>query len=1033
MWVSDTAIKRPVFAVVISLLLVAFGLLSFDRLALREYPDIDTPIVSITTQYRGASAEVVETKITQLIEDRIAGIEGIRAITSSSLDGVSRINIEFDLSRNIDNAANDVRDRISRVLNALPDDAEPPEVQKSDANESVMIWIHATSDSYDRLELTDYVERYLVDRFSVINGVSRVRSSGGFTYSMRIWLDRKELAARQLTVTDVEQALRAENVEMPSGSIESDQRHFIVKINRNYQNAEDFQSLVIDRGEAGYLVRLKDVARVELGPAESRNMFRGNGVNMVGIGIVKQSTANALAVSRGVGQELERANANLPPGIQLIKSFDSSMFVESAVDEVYNTLIIAAILVVLVIFLFLGDFRAMLVPAITVPVSLIATCTALYMFGYSLNLLTLLALVLAIGLVVDDSIVVLENVHRRLLNGESPLVAAYRGTRQVGFAVVATTLVLIAVFVPITFLEGNVGRLFAEFAIALAAAVFFSSIVALTLSPVICAKLLNRESMHGGLADAVSGLFSRIQHVYGIVLHRSLAKPWVTVVGFILVIGLMVVVAQQVPSEFAPKEDRGIFFGFISGPEGASFNYTKKYVDEIERRMMPMVEDQQIHRLLLRAPNAFDGAANFNGAVMIGVLKPFDSGRRDAWSLMNETRQRLNGLTGVRAFPLMPQALGGRMGSPVQFVLGGASYQELAQWRDIMMDEARNNPKLFGLNSDYKETKPQVRVTVDRERAGDLGVSVRDIGNTLETLLGSRKATTFVMNGEEYDVILEGEPDEQRSPGDLQHIYVRSSNTQELIPLANLIKFEESAGAGSLNRYNRVRAITIESSVAADYTLGEALDYLEGIAREKLPAGVNIDYKGESLEYKRAGDSVYFILGLSLLVVFLVLAAQFESFILPFVILLTVPLAMAGALVGLYLTGQSFNIYSQVALIMLVGLAAKNGILIVEFANQLRDQGLEFDEALVQAAEKRLRPIIMTAITTVMGVVPLLLSDGAGSEARYVIGVVVAFGVSATTVFTLMVVPVAYHILAKNTGSPKAVSQQLERELDLDQ
>lgn len=1031
MWVSDTAIKRPVFAVVISLLIVAFGLLSFDRLPLREYPDIDTPVVSISTRYIGAAAEIVETKITQPIEEQIAGIEGIRAIRSSSFDGASYISIEFDLGRNIDNAANDVRDRVSRILNNLPEEADPPEVQKSDADESVMIWIHAVSDRYNRLELTDYVDRYLVDRFSVVDGVSRIRSSGGLTYAMRIWIDRKELAARQLTVTDVEDALRAENVEMPSGSIESRQRHFIVKLNSNYKTADDFQSLVIQRGDDGYLVRLKDVARVEIGAEESRRMFRGNGVNMVGVGVIKQSTANALAVSRGISEELKRAQANLPAGIELIKSFDSSMFVESAVEEVYNTLFIAGILVVLVIFLFLGDFRAMLVPAITVPVSLVATCTALYIFGYSLNLLTLLALVLAIGLVVDDSIVVLENVHRRLIAGESPLVAAYRGTRQVGFAIVATTLVLIAVFVPITFLGGNVGRLFSEFAITLAAAVFFSSLVALTLSPVICAKLLDREGMHGGLARAVSGFFSRIQHIYGIVLHKSLAMPWLTVVGFVFLVALMVVVAQKIPSEFAPKEDRGIFFAFISGPEGSSFEYTKKYVDEIERRMMPMVDSGDIHRMLLRAPNDFIGAENYNGAVMINVLKPFKSGRRDAWSIMNEARSRLSGLTGVKAFPLMPQALGGGSGRPVQFVLGGANYEELAEWRDIVMGEAANNPNLFGLDSDYKETKPQIRVSVDQERAGDLGVSVRDIGRTLETLLGSRKATTFLMNGEEYNVILEGEPDEQRSPQDLQHIYLRSSNSGELIPLVNLISFEESAGASSLNRYNRVRAVTIESSLDNDYTLDEALEYLEAIARDKLPPGVSIDYKGESLEYKRAGDSVYFILALSLVVVFLVLAAQFESFVHPFVILLTVPLAMVGALVGLYLTGQSFNIYSQVALIMLVGLAAKNGILIVEFANQLRDQGLDFDEALIQAAEKRLRPIIMTAITTVMGVVPLLLSDGAGFEARFVIGVVVAFGVSATTIFTLMVVPVAYHLLAKNTGSPQAVTRQLERELEL--
>ncbi len=1027
MLLSDTAIKRPVFALVISLLLLAFGLLAFERLPLREYPDIDPPIVSIRTTYTGASAEVVESRITQIIEDRIAGIEGIKTINSSSRDGFSSINIEFELTRDIDAAANDVRDRVSGALDNLPDEADIPEVRKTDADEQVIMWHNLTSENHTSVELADYAQRYLVDRFAVLDGVASVRVSGGPAYAMRIWLDREAMAARNLTVADIETALRNENVELPAGFLKSIDRDFVVKINRHYLSASDFENLVVKREDDGYLLRLKELARVELGSDEERNLFRGNGVPMVGLGIIKQSVANTLAVAVAVRAEAENIRKILPPGVELHSSFDSSVFIASAISEVYSTLFIAAALVVLVIFLFLGDFRAMLVPALTVPISLIATFTVLYALGYTVNLLTLLALVLAIGLVVDDSIVVLENIHRRLLSGESPLVAAYRGSRQVGFAVLATTAVLVAVFVPISFLEGNVGRLFGEFAVAMAVAVMFSSLVALTLSPVLCAWLLRREAIHGGLANFVEGLLQSMETHYGKLLSRSLRHPIISAGALVLTFLACGLLLQTVPSEFAPKEDRGLVILAIRAPEGSSFNYTTRQLAEVESRLMPLVDGGEIKRFLIRAPGGRGGADIYNEATSIMVLADW-SERRPVSEIVTDIRKRLADFTGLSVFPITPQSLGGGFNKPVEFVLGGSDYQELAKWRDILISEARKNPGLVSIDSDYRETQPQLAININRDRAATLGVDATEINRTLETLLGSRRVTTFMMAGEEYDVIVEGEAENQRSPEDLNNIYVRSATTGSLIPLANLVTVIERGDAAVLNRYNRIRAITIDASLADGYTLGEALASLEAIVADKIPTAL-IDYKGQSLDYHDTSGGIYFSFALALLVVYLVLAAQFESFIHPFIILLSVPLAIAGALFGLYLFDQSLNIYSQIALIMLVGLAAKNGILLVEFANQLRDQGMEFNHAILQSAKQRLRPIAMTAITTVMGAVPLLLAFGAGSEARYVIGIVVVFGVSAATLLTLFVIPMAYKLLAANSASPQAVARKLAKEL----
>jgi len=1027
---SDVSVKRPVLAAVLSILLVAFGLLAFDRLPLREFPNIDPPIVSIDTVYQGASADVVESRITRIIEDRIAGIEGMRFIESSSEDGRSKISIEFDVDRDVDAAANDIRDRVSGVLDNLPLEAEPPDIQKASSDDDVIMWLNLSSDRLTVPALTDYAERYLLDRFSVLDGVARVRIGGKQSYAMRVWLDRNRLAARNLTVADIENALRTENVELPAGSIDSDERQFTVRIKRQFRTADEFSRLVITKGNDAHLTRLGDVARVERTAEENRLFFRGNGIPMVGIGIIKQSTANTLQVARAAKAEMKRLNPSLPKGMKINQSYDTSVFIEGAINEVYKTLAIAIILVVLVIYLFLGSLRATLIPALTVPISLIASSLVLLALDYSINMLTLLALVLAIGLVVDDAIVVLENIHRRMDKyGESPLVAAYRGSRQVAFAVVATTVVLVSVFVPIAFLQGDVGRLFSEFAITMAAAVAFSSFVALSLSPMLASKVLRPSGKENAATKWVDAGFRCLQQGYHAMLASALKHKWIIVLVFIAMGVLSSWLLTHIPDEYTPKEDRGAFFVLINGPEGASYDYIKKYMDEAESRLMPLVESGEVTRLLVRAPRSFGNVAIFNNGIIIMVLNDWDT-RRSAWEIMADVRARLGDLPGVKAFPVMRQGFGARIQKPVQFVIGGGTYEQLSEWRDILLAKLKqDNPGITGLDWDYKETKPQMQVVIDYDRAADLGVTVSNIGRTLETMLGSRRVTTYIDEGQEYYILLEGERKAQRTPSDIQNIYVRSERTGLLIPLSNLVTLEEFADSIKLNRYNRVRSITLEANLAEGYSLGEALSHLEVLVDEYLPDQVIIDYKGQSRDYMFAGESLLFIFLLGIMVVFLVLAAQFESWIHPFIIMLTVPLAMTGALLGLYLTGQTLNLYSQIGLIMLVGLSAKNGILIVEFANQLRDQGREFHEALIEAADTRFRPIIMTGITTAAGSVPLLISTGAGTETRYVIGIVILFGVIAGTLFTLFIVPAAYDLVGRYSSSPKAVGQRLEKEL----
>ena len=1034
MRLSDISVQRPVLAMVIAALIIAFGLLALNRLPLQEYPTIDPPVVTIDTRYPGASASVVETRITQVLEDRIAGVEGIELITSQSEDGRSQIEIEFGIDMDINAAANDIRDRISGALRNLPDDADNPEVTKADSSEEVVVWLSLSGNDYSITELTDYANRFLVDSLSVQPGVARVRVGGGSDYAMRVWLDRNALAARGLTVSDIEDALRAENVELPAGSLESKDRQFIVRLPRSFASAEDFQRLALsspqNQEENGYLVRLADVARVEVGAVEDRSVFRSNGIPMVGLGMIMQSTANVIELSEAVQVELERLQGTLPEGMSLSLNYDASLFVSGAIEQVVMTLFIAMGLVVVVIFMFLGNLRTTLVPAVTVPIAVIGAFTALAAMNFSINLLTLLALVLAIGLIVDDAIVVLENINRRMHDyGETPLVAAFRGTRQIAFAVIATTLVLVAVFLPLSMLQGDIGRLFSEFALTMAAAVVVSTLLALTLTPMMASKILKPGMHESRIGKAVQWLLSGTQRRYQATLEWMLKMRWLVVAAFVLLIGATAWLATVLPNEYTPQEDRGNFIVLVNGPEGATFDYMMDYMDEIEARMTPLVESDELERVVVRAPRGYGNIENFNSGFIIVNMADWGS-RRSAWEIMGEVREKLRTLPGVQAFPVMRQGFGQRTQKPVQFVLGGGTYEELARWRDTLIDHVReNNPRLMALESNYNETQPQLRVDIDYERAASLGVTVTEIGRTLEVLLGGRNVTRYVDDGEEYDVILEGDRGSQNSPRALDNIQVRSARTGELIPLASLVTLSDFAGASTLNRFDRIRAITIEANLADSYPLGEALAYLEQSAAELLPEETQTNLAGASRDFQEASGATAFLLILGALVVFLVLAAQFESLIHPFVIMLTVPLAMSGALLALLLSGQSLNIYSQVGLVLLIGLAAKNGILIVEFANQLRDEGKAFRAALIEASVTRLRPILMTAVTTMAGAIPLIVSTGPGAESRLVIGTVIMAGVGSATLFTLFVVPVAYDLLARHTGSPGAVKRQLEEEI----
>ncbi|UFN51010.1 efflux RND transporter permease subunit [Roseomonas sp. OT10] len=1031
MVLSDVSIKRPVFATVVSLLLIVLGLASLFRLPVREYPAIDPPIVSVTTTYAGASAAVVDTQITELIEAAVAGIEGIKTISSQSRDERSQVTLEFRLNRNVDAAANDVRDKVSRALARLPEQADTPVVAKVDGDSRPILWVALTSDTFSGMELTELARRRFVDRLAIVEGVAQVLIQGERKYSMRIWLDRQALAARGMTVQDVEDAIRRENVELPGGRIESRQRELTVRTDTRLTRPEEFRRIVLSRTNGGAQVLLGDVAEVEIAPEDNRGEYRINGRPGIGLGIQRQSTANTLSVADGVKAEVARIAETLPEGINVEIGYDESQFIAQSIFEVEHALITALILVVIVIFLFLRSFRATIIPAVAIPVSIVASFMAMAALGFSINVLTLLGLVLAIGLVVDDAIVVLENIHRRIEEGEPVLLASIRGAREIAFAVIATTLVLIAVFVPLSFMGGNTGRLFSEFGFALAASVAFSGIIALTLTPMMCSKLLKPHAGETRLVRWTEPFFQGLNGALRWTLARALRAPLLVLGAAGLLSALAVALFNVLPKEFTPIEDRGTIIVPMTGPEGASFAYMRQQVQLAEAVMQPYVRSGDA-TVVFSTLGGFIRPPQGNQANMFVRLSPWDTRTRKQQEIVAEVFPKMSAIAGVRAFPLNPPSLGQRgFQPPVQFVIGGPDYVTLVDWRDRFMDRARQNTRLLNLDSNFKETKPEIRVEVDRRKAADLGVSIQAVGRTIETMLGSREVGTYVVAGEEYKIMLQARDEYRATPYDLQNIFVRTASGG-LVPMSNVVQLSERARAQSLAREDRTRAITISATPAPGYSLGEALDFLDQVARETLPPDARITYRGQSQEFRESGSSLYFTFAFALLVVYLVLAAQFESFIHPFVILLSTPLALTGGLLALFVTGQSLNIFSQIGMILLIGLMAKNGILVVEFANQLRDEGRSVYDAVLEASVVRLRPILMTSIATVLGAVPLAVSTGAGAESRQALGVVIVGGITLSTFVTLYAVPALYLLLAPYTRPIGAVAAKL-RELELEE
>ncbi|HEV7632350.1 MAG TPA: efflux RND transporter permease subunit [Steroidobacteraceae bacterium] len=1036
MILSEISIRRPVFATVLSLLLLILGVMAALRLPVREYPDVTSPVVNIQVNYRGANAAVIETRITQVLENEIAGIEGIDKLTSTSRDESAGLNIEFTPGRDIDSAANDVRDRVSRVQARLPDEADPPQINKVSDGADPVLFIILTSTKRNALELTDYAERYLVDRFSAVPGVATVFMNGSRRYAMRIWLDRGALAARQVAISDIEAALRNENVELPAGRIESTEREFTLRTETSMRTPDDFRNLVIGRGADGYLVRLSDVATVDLAAENQRSGARKDGAPAILIPIVPQSTANVLEVANAVKAELARIQTGLPDDVNAEVHIDNSVFILESMKKVFKALGETMVIVLVVIFLFLGSVRATLIPAATIPVSLFAAAMVMAMLGYSINTLTLLGAVLAIGLVVDDAIVVLESIVRKIEHGEPALLGAINGSKEIGFAVIATTLVLTAVFLPISYLQGNIGRLFSEFGIAVAAAVVFSALVALTLTPMMTSKIFAKGIVRGRLANGIDNVFRRFADAYSGALRWSLTgrRPLAVLTfsgGSAVVVILLLIVGWPISTfklaqEFAPAEDRARVQMLVSGPEGSSLAYTERHLEQVAAIAQDEVTRGNAQRVITRTGN-FNRQGDVSSGMVMLPLALWDQRSESAAQIVQRLRLRTQDIPGVRVIPNAQGGIGGG-GKPVQIVLQGPEYREIADLAQEVINKAAMNPNIVNLETDYQERKPQLDVGIDRNKAADLGVSLSNVGRALETMLGSRVVTTFLMGGDEYNVLLQARDEQRASVSDLDNIYVRSDKTQALVPLASLVQIQETAGPSELRRFNRLRSVTISANLAPGYSLGEALTYMEGVIKELTPqGGVQIDYNGESRELKRSASGLYLTFGFALLIVYLVLAAQFESFVHPLVILASVPMALTGAIFGLWLFNSTINVFSQIGAVMLIGIASKNGILIVEFANQLRDRGEEFVEATIHSATVRLRPVLMTTLATAAGAIPLMIATGAGKESRQSIGATVFFGSTFAVALTLFVVPALYVLIARNTRSPQYISRLIEK------
>ncbi len=1018
MQLAETSIRRPVFATVLSLVIVLIGAVSFGRLSVREYPKIDEPVVSVQTRFGGASSEVIEGQVTKILEDSLAGIEGVDVITSSSRQERSLITIRFALSRNADSAAADVRDKVSRVRQRLPQGIDEPVIAKVEADAFPVIFLAMSSDTHSALQLSEFANQLVKPVLQTAPGASDVLIFGERKFSMRIWLDPDRLAAYRLTVQDVEDALRRSNLEVPAGRIESTQREFNVTAATDLQRPAEFRQVVI-RTVNGLPVRIGDVARVQGGPAEERSSVRLNGRDSIAVGVIRQATANPLELSAGVRQLLGKIERDLPPGVRVEVANDNSVFIDRSIKAVYTTIAEAVLLVALVIFFFLRTLRASIIPLLTIPVALIGTFALMALAGFSVNTLTLLALVLAIGLVVDDAIVMLENIYRHIEEGLTPFQAALKGSREVGFAIVAMTMTLVAVYAPLAFTPGRTGRLFTEFALALAGAVVVSGLVALTLSPMLCSLMLRHNPKPGIFDRSMERALRALQRGYVRLLGWTLKVRWLVVLVAIGSGVLSWFVLGDIKRELSPIEDRGVIVAQINSPDGATLDYTNRYARAIERVGEGYPEFDRIFANIGN-PTVAQGNVFFRAV-------PWEDRKRTTLQMAREMTPRVASLTGVTAIPITPPSLGqGFTQRPINYVIiTSDSYQNLAQTVRAFQDELAKNPGFVQVDTDLRLNKPEIRLEVDRERAADMGVAVDAIARAVETMLGGRIVTRFKREGEQYDVIVQTNASGRDTPDDIEKIFVRGRG-DAMIPLAALIKLREVVVPRELNHFGQRRSASITANLSADYSLGEALDFMDATAKRILKPGYATDLNGISREFRKSSDSLTLVFILALFFIFLVLAAQFESFVDPFVILLSVPLSMAGALLALKWSGGTLNVFSQIGLITLVGLITKHGILIVEFANQLREQGMDMLDAVKKSASQRLRPILMTTGAMVLGAVPLAMATGAGAESRRQIGWVIVGGMTLGTLLTIFVVPTMYSLFARKhaPGAKKEAALQ---------
>ncbi len=1005
MQLAETSIRRPVFATVLSLLIVLIGAVSYNRLSVREYPKIDEPVVSVTTTFAGASSEVMEAQVSKVLEDSLSGIEGVDVITSTSRQERSQISVRFALSRDADSAAADVRDKVTRVRQRLPQGIDEPVIAKVEAESFPVVFLALSSDTHNALQLSEMANTLVKPVLQTAPGAAEVNIYGERKFSMRIWIDPDKLAAYKLTVQDVEDALRRSNLEVPAGRIESTQREFNVTAATDLQRPQEFAQVVI-RTVNGQPVRIADVARVQQAPVDERSFVRLNGRDAVGIGVVKQSTANPLELAAGVTDLLGKLRRDLPAGVQIEVANDNSVFIDQSIKAVFRTIVEAAVLVALVIFVFLRTLRASLIPLVTIPVALVGTFALMALAGFSINTLTLLALVLAIGLVVDDAIVMLENIFRHIEEGLPPFQAAIKGAREVGFAIVAMTMTLVAVYAPLAFSPGRTGRLFTEFALALAGSVLISGLIALTLSPMLSSLLL-RHNPHPSWFDShMENLLEWATRTYGRMLAWSLQRRYLVLLVMALSGAVTWWVLGDIKRELSPLEDRGVVLARINAPDGATLAYTDRYARSIERVADEYPEFDRVFSTIGN-PTVSQGNIFFRA-------KPWEERNRTTLEMARAMTPRVSGLSGVTAMPITPPSLGqGFSSRPIEFVLiTSESYQNLAQTVRAFQDELAKNPGFVQVDTDLRLNKPEIKLEVDRERAADMGVGVDLIARAIETMLGGRKVTRYKRDGEQYDVIVQTTPTGRDTPDDIERIFVRGKGA-DLIPLSALVKIREVVVPRELIHFGQRRSATITSNLSATYSVGEALAYMDETAKKVLKPGYATDLNGISREFKKSSDSLTLVFILALVFIFLVLSAQFESFVDPFVILLSVPLSMAGALLALKWSGGTLNVFSQIGLITLVGLITKHGILIVEFANQLREQGMQTLAAVQQSAAQRLRPIMMTTGAMVLGAVPLAVATGAGAESRHQIGWVIVGGMSLGTLLTVFVVPTMYTLLAR--------------------